>query len=422
MKGTGLAEAMLPRFRAGSDVWRWDAANAHGAEMQSAADDLRSRRHAEDPGEVLDVVQRAIKASITVILRADDSSGVIGDAIRDLLDLHAIAAMEANPPAAKLVRWLIAFQFDGRQDFFAIDPVQYAPTLGEQGMARYRAELAELEQTLPPERPADAPPRYTLRDSDPEGYEREAKAEHERFVLAHNARRLAVLDRDVEAIIATHARDGRVAAWLVDAAEALEEIERFDLAIEWAGKATHHDLGHQSMRASDYWCALLGDHRPEALPAARLDVFRRWPTAGRASKLAAASDEWPSLEPEVLATLRTVPREAVLFALTTGPRQALALYDELDVRDRDVTEQLAQALEPVDAGQALPLHRDLVEADLVRADTRIYRPVAKRLVRMRKLAKGTIHEARVDAFITELRSRYARRTTMRAEFDRARLP
>jgi hypothetical protein len=44
---------------------------------------------------------------------------------------------------------------------------------------------------------------------------------HERWVLDWNDRRLAVLDHDVDAIIRTHARDRRIAAWFKDTAEAL---------------------------------------------------------------------------------------------------------------------------------------------------------------------------------------------------------
>ena len=419
--GSELAAVMLPRFRADSDVWRWDVSRAHGEQMQSAVDDLRSLLRTEDPAEVLDIVQRAIKASITVILRADDSSGLIGDAIQDLLRLHAEAVTAARPPVAKLVRWLIAFQFDGRQDLFEIDPVAYAPALGEKGLALYRSKLADIRAALPPERPDDAPPTYLLSSDDPE-WQQEATASQQRFQLEHNAQRLAVLDRDVDAIIATHLRSGRVAAWFEETARALEEIDEVDLAIDWAGRATHHDLGHQAQEAADYWCALIGEHHPEALADARLDVFRRWPTAARAAKLAAAADDWPQLEPDVLQALRSVPREAVLFALTTDPRAALDLYDELGVRDGDVTAELAKALEPVDLGQALPLYRDLVERQLVQADTNAYRPAAKRLARMRRLASGTAFAPLVDAFIAELRAKYPNRTRMRSEFDEARLP
>jgi hypothetical protein len=44
-------------------------------------------------------------------------------------------------------------------------------------------------------------------------------------VIEWNARRLAALDRELDAIIRTDARDRKVAAWLEDTAEAFEEIE-----------------------------------------------------------------------------------------------------------------------------------------------------------------------------------------------------
>jgi hypothetical protein len=395
VEGTGLAEAFLPTFQAGSDIWRWEASNAHGEQMRRAVADLRSVLPSRDPAEVLDVLQRAIDASIAVLRRASDSSGQIGDAVEDLLRLHAEVATRARPAPAELVDWLIALQLDGRQHLFEIDPVAYAPALGEAGMRLYRSRLAEFQ---------------------------EHPSRHQRFALEHNAQRLAVLDRDVDAIIATHFRTGRVAAWSEETARALEEIGESDLAIEWAERAAHHDLGPHAQAAADYWCALLGEHRPEALAEARLDVFRRWPSAASAAKLAAASDEWPELEPKVLEALRSVPREAVLFALMTDPHEALELYDELGLRDGDVTAELAAALEPIDVGLALPLYRDLVERQLAHADALVYRPVAERLARMRKVADGTLFAPRVDDFIAELRAKYPNRPRMRAEFDRAKLP
>ena len=60
-------------------------------------------------------------------------------------------------------------------------------------------------------------------------------------MIEWNARRLAVLDRDIDAIIRTHARERKVAAWLEDTAEAFEEIGEIDLAIGWAKQATDFD-------------------------------------------------------------------------------------------------------------------------------------------------------------------------------------
>lgn len=93
---------------------------------------------ATDPVDVFTVTQKAIASSLTLIMRADDSSGVMGGAIRRLLELHSDTAAPAGVAPARLVDWMIKFQFENDCDFFTIDPVRYAPALGEKGIARYR--------------------------------------------------------------------------------------------------------------------------------------------------------------------------------------------------------------------------------------------------------------------------------------------
>ncbi|MGK2879773.1 MAG: hypothetical protein ACSLE6_02900 [Mycobacterium sp.] len=142
---------------------------------------------------------------------------------------------------------MMTFQFEDECDYFTIDPVACGVALGPGGMAAYRAKLDERAAALGP-RPSDDQPFS-------------APHCHEWSILDWNARRLAVFDRDVEAIIRTHARDRRVAAWFHATAEALMEIGQVDLAIDWAQQAGDFDDGHQSRRASDYWCELLAEHR-----------------------------------------------------------------------------------------------------------------------------------------------------------------
>jgi hypothetical protein len=408
---TALADAVLPLIRTRADLSRWSASNAHGRQMHEAVDILEAAIPTTDPAEVYAVTHKALASAIKVIARADDSSGIIGGVCRRLLELHPTVAAAAQVPAGDLVEWMMRFQFDGDVDYFVIDPVAYAPALGKSGMATYRARLCDIEAGLGP--PPSAEDLWTSRHS------------HGWFVIEWNARRLAVLDRDIDAIIRSHARDRKVAAWLQDTAEAFEEIGEIDLAIVWAKQATEFDRGHQSLKAAGYWCKLLAEHRPAELLPARLEVFRRWPSSSAATHLYQdAGPSWPSYLDEVVATLAASPRDAVLFALLTLKEVQFAwkLAYSLGLDSDDVWERLATAYEKVDPLAVLPVLARLVDNELTEAGAQHYRIAARRLAKMRKLATGSAEAAGVDELIAELRQTHRRRPRLQQEFDRAGLP
>jgi hypothetical protein len=420
-----IHDTVLELIRTRADLSRWSAANAHGSQMLEAVELLRAANDTEAPGALLPIVEKAIAAAVRVILRADDSSGIIGSAIDELLDLHAQLAPKARPAPAKLVGWMIKFQFDGRQDFFDLDVAQYASALGPRGLTLYRAKLAEIADGLGPSLPEEKKRALRADPTQRGAWEAALSDNHVRHVLDHNARRLAVVDRDVQAIIATHVRDRRVAAWLQDAAEALEEIGEFDLAIEWAKRAADFDDGWQAAKAAGYWCDLLARHRPDDELVARLEVFRRWPSSSTAGHLhRAAGTAWPAHRDEVLDTLAKSPREAVIFAMDHLGDAVLAwtLAHNLELTDKQTWGRLADAYETFDPIGVLPVLTGLVRADLVDADARAYKHAARRLRRMRRLAAGTDKATEVDDLIASLREEHRRRPRLQQEFDQVGLP
>ncbi|MBV9806280.1 MAG: hypothetical protein JO286_03800, partial [Solirubrobacterales bacterium] len=74
--------------------------------------------------ELVELLQRAVGHVVKVIHRADDSSGLIGDLARELLDLHARSCDAGVADPVKLAAWMIRFRF-ADQDFFDVDPVRY---------------------------------------------------------------------------------------------------------------------------------------------------------------------------------------------------------------------------------------------------------------------------------------------------------
>lgn len=407
---SSLADEVLPLIRTRADVWRWSVANDHGHDMHEGVDILEAAVDVAAPAEVYSVTHKALASACTVIARADDSSGIIGDACRRLLELHPRVAAAAKVAPAKLVDWMIKFQFDGDVDYFELDPVAYAPALGRTGMTAYRARLESIAARRGP-LPNDGE-RWTTDHS------------HESFMLDHNARRLAVHDHDIDAIIRTHARGGKIAAWLQDTARAFEEIGEIDLAIDWAQQAVDLGPGHQSLTAAGYWCQLLDEHRPTASLDAWLRVFRRWPSSSTAARLHdAVGTAWPDHHDEVMATLAASPADSVSFALTTlhDAELAWSLAHSLDLDDDGTWSTLINAYERIDPLVVLPIHQRLVARGLVRADPRNYRAAAQRLRKMRALTSETDRADEVDEFIAELRETHRRRPRLQQEFDRAGL-
>jgi tetratricopeptide (TPR) repeat protein len=161
-----------------------------------------------------------------------------------------------------------------------------------------------------------------------------------------------------------------VASWLQDTAEALAEIGEFDLAIDWARQALDVGPDHQSLKAGEYWCKLLAEHRPGELLAARLEVFRRWPSSSTAARLYRDADRaWPQCRDKVMERLAASPRDAVMFALVSlkDVQYAWELAHCLALDDDRTWSDLVKAYEKVDPIAVLPILNRLVLTELVEA-------------------------------------------------------
>ena len=73
------------------------------------------------------VTGRAIGHAVKVILKADDSDGLIGDLARGLLDLHARACDAGNADPIKLAHWMVRFRVDDQDFFEVVGPHSHEP-------------------------------------------------------------------------------------------------------------------------------------------------------------------------------------------------------------------------------------------------------------------------------------------------------
>ena len=177
--------------------------------------------------ELVELLERGIAHVVKVIqTKADDSSGIVGDLARDLLNVHATACDARVADPVKLARWMIRFRFVD-QDFFEADPVRYRAALGEVGLAEFRSVLS-------------------------------AQSDQDGFAARYARERLAVLDGDSGAIIALLGGDLSRPHQFIRVAEAMVELGWDEEAVGWARRGIEQTTGWQTDQLYDIACAAHG--------------------------------------------------------------------------------------------------------------------------------------------------------------------
>jgi hypothetical protein len=360
------------------------------AELEHAIDESPSRA-------LVELLQRAVGHVVKVIVHADDSDGLIGDLARDLLALHARACDAGVADPVDLAAWMVRFQFDD-QDFFEVDPVRYASALGETGLAAYRDAVGER------------------RDGDS-------------FVVRYAHERLAILDRDVDAVVRLLGGDLTTPYQFIRVAEAMRELGLGDELLAWAKRGIAQTSGWQVSQLYDLACGV-HDAREEPLEvlALRRAQHERMPSSStyRALRTAAeALDAWPREQAAARATLQRADPRGFVDALLGDEELELAWSAAAaaprDALGSDLWLRLAESSERDRPADALAVYRRIADEVLERADRRAYRSAARILQRARAAAQAA---GELDAFgdyLTRLREQHRRRPTLIAILDKADL-
>lgn len=216
------------------DYWQcieWAAA------AQPVVAELELLAQTAPSGPLIRLLQRALGHVVGVLQHADDSSGAIGYLVSELLELHALACDSGASDPIELADWMACFTL-ADQDFFELDPVRYAAALREEGLAAYREAVMNT-------------------------------AEPDSYAVRHIRERLAILDEDVEAIVDLAGGDLSNAYQFGSVAEAMAEIGRDDLVLEWAEPGIAETSGWQVARLYDIACETYA-RRGEPLEVLRL--------------------------------------------------------------------------------------------------------------------------------------------------------
>jgi uncharacterized Zn finger protein len=238
---------------------------------------------------------------------------------------------------------------------------------------------------------------------------------------------LAVLDRDIDAIVRLHGGDLANPFQFIHVAEAMAELGRDDLVLEWASRGIANTRGWQVHRLYDLACethARLG-HSLEVLRLRR-SHHERMPSSSTYAALRSAAEELDAWEVERAAARAILQKNDIrgfIDALLSDADRELAWNtavgiprDELDARQ---WLRLAESREAEHPGDALGVYQAVAEDVLQTADRRAYQDGVRIL---KKAAKAADAAARMDAFserIARLREQYRRRPTLIAMLDKA---
>lgn len=345
-------------------------------------------------GPLIGLLQRALGHVVGVLQHADDSSGAIGYLVRELLELHALACDSGASDPVDLADWMACFTL-ADQDFFELDPVRYAAALREEGLAAYRDAVMN----------AGEPDSYAVR---------------------HIRERLAILDEDVDAIVDLAGGDLSNAYQFGNVAEAMGQIGRDDLVLEWAERGIAETDGWQVAGLYDIACETY-ERRGEPLQALRLRRahHERAPSTSTYEALGRAANAvgvWEVERDAARAALQRRDTRAYVHALLADGDTQLA-WDVAEASenslDSDDWLRLAEAHEATRPDDALGVYQRVVDETLCDADVRAYRRAAKILKRARAAALAATELDLFDDHVQRIREQYRRRPSLIGILDRA---
>ena len=372
----------------------YERANRHGGEAHAVVDRLAEVMTPTTAPGLLPLLERAIDHLTRAILRSDDSSGIQGEALGRLLDLHPVAARDAQLDPDRLVTWMVRVGF-ADHGFTEIDPVDYALALGEGGLAAYRREV-----------------------------ERQRVADPDSFAARRALERLAVLAGDVPVIVELVGGPLDRPSYFARLVDALLEVGAENEALSYAIRGLDAaPVAQQTIPLYDLAVRLLGE-RGEKQEALRLRkrqllAFPTEASYGAVRRAARDTGEWDEERLSALDVLLERNPPAWVTVLLGEGETALAWEA---ARDMELSQPLRLKLlrtraktHPADVFDG---YVELVEVALGPADRQAYTAGVALLGDLRRAAIGSDRVADYQTLVADLLEKHKRRPTLVAQLRR----
>ena len=360
--------------------------------------------------DVVPLARRAVERVTDGLLHIDDSSGIIGDDLRDLTGLYARACAIAPPDAAKLAAWLVASRCDGPgwPDSAVAD---FAPALGEAG-------LAELARLVAERRADDQPGSWSVT-----------------WGVSSLRKELAALSGDVDAHVAVLAQEARSGRDYGEIVSVLRKAGRDRDAEEWArrGLAAEPLSPWADALREQLAQLLLGSGRGNEAIAMYREVFERRATHSdylRLRKAAEQARRWKEVRGWALDFMRELARTGKYRQAHIGELISVLLREDLaeeawstaagepDLISESHWLQLISLRESEHPADVLgPLSR-LIELGVEQADDKYRYPKAvKGLIRLQEDYERAGDAAGFGVYLSGLREHQRRKCSFIAKLD-----
>jgi uncharacterized Zn finger protein len=282
-------------------------ASQYAYDLHQAAAAIGGLIDAGGAQDAIEITREAIDVFTDALQYVDQSSGWLGDAAGELLDVHLRACQAAPPEPASLGEYLADLLLGESE----LEPYlgDYAGLLGDDGLATVRKRIAAAYA----ERPTDWRAKSLM--------EAMAKAEG-----------------DVDALIAIYAAGLDDRGWNhLRIARELDEAGRGDEALDWAERGLR-EAAQPDQQLVDYLASrYAAAGRDDDVLSLRRDRFQAQRTLASYQALRQAAtnvDAWPAQRDQALALLREDARQwrtTVSWAWTDGPVLVDALLDDGDL-------------------------------------------------------------------------------------------
>lgn len=364
--------------------------------------------NSERAAQAVPVLRKAVDRMTRSLMYIDDSSGIVGDDLHDIMRLYAQACTMSPPNPASLAGWLVRLACDG-PGWPRIVLRDFARALGERGLGEVERLVESRAHTVDPQSWAGT------------------------FAVRDLREKLAEVSGDVDRYVAVLAEHLTSAVQYERIALVLRDADRRQEAIAWArrGLADKPGWPHTERLRDALVDMLLTAREAEAALQVRWAEFERHPTLAAYWALAdtaAAVDaddpcpqavailqnrvgQQPAYAAELIDVLLALGRDDEAWQAGQDHRERIGDRQWLVLLERRRTRHPAEVIEP---------YQDLVERHILNsADKQRYRRAVALLPALRAAYTAAGEPTAFLTYLADLRTRHTRRPTFIKTLDAA---